>query len=411
MSEESHTTESPVTPTRHIYYQEDIDRLKKDRDNALAKNVHLKAQLCQANARAVALHDELERVKANHEKQLAFLLYEYMPANGHTMQETSILGPVDHNLVENDERVGDYIIGTFLGEGHYGEVFQGTHCETKKEYAIKCLKKHKIRKPRQMHQLEQELMVLKTMDHPNLIKMHQVLHAPSIIYIAMELGSMDLYMYARGIHFDEFALREITLGIIKPLDYLHFHGICHLDIKPENIMVMKDVPVDKLTQEHIKLCDFGLCAIAPSVQDGPEIQQSGMKGTPGYFAPEMVLYGEEHIYDARSADMWSVACTLLDLCEEIPEEWVQAYDHAVKGDMKSFQKGIQRFLTMIRDDDYFEDNSAFDLIRRLLRMDPMKRLSASQCLNHGWLDEDDLESEDDSDNDSIDWSTNGRMSM
>jgi serine/threonine protein kinase len=261
-----------------------------------------------------------------------------------------------------------------------------------------------------MHQLEQELMVLKTMDHPNIISLHQILHAPSVVYIVMELGNMDLYNYSRGVHFDDVALRQIMLGIVKGVDYLHFQGICHMDIKSENVMVMKDVPTDQLTQEHIKLCDFGLCSVAPSVQDDGAVYHAGIKGTPGYFAPEMALYGDEHTFDCRPADIWSVAVTLLNLCEEVPAEWIQAYDCAMAGDIGMFHKGMQQILKIFHDDDYFEKNSAFDLIRRLLRMDPKERLSASQCLNHGWLDED-TEDDEDSDDEENDYSPGDNMSM
>jgi serine/threonine protein kinase len=222
-------------------------------------------------------------------------------------------------------------------------------------------------------------MILKHVHHPNIIRMQEVLHSPNVIYIVMELGHKDLHTYASNVGITEDSTREIMAGILTPLKHLHSIGICHLDIKPENIMVMKDVPAHELSRDHIKLCDFGLCVISSCTQD-PVVSEVTLKGTPGFFAPEMV----EGAFDAKPADMWSVGCTLMELSEGFMEGWFESYSMYRK-DTANFHLGIRNCLTMVQDRDYFADVHIFELVRDLLRMEPEHRLTASQVLEHDWF--------------------------
>ena len=361
---------SLATPSPHF---DEVELLRKQRDVAVFSNIYLEAQLRDTQAELVACRRELEKQKKKHEEQLAFLLHEYLP------EHQSLLGPIDHNLKEDCEQVGDYIVGDLLGDGYYADVFNGMHCSTKQQFAIKCLKKERIQSNQHMHQLEQELMVLKHASHPNIIRMEEVLHGHNVVYIVMELGHKDLYTYARTVGITEYGLREIMAGILTPLQHLHSIGICHLDIKPENILVMKDVPAIELRREHIKLCDFGLCTISSS-SENTVVHQASIKGTPGFFAPEMV----EGTFDAKPADMWSVACTLLELSEGFMECWMESYD-LYRKDTEGFQQGIRFCLAMMQDRDYFADANVFEIVRDLLRMEPELRLTAAQVLEHDWF--------------------------
>jgi serine/threonine protein kinase len=225
-------------------------------------------------------------------------------------------------------------------------------------------------------------MVLKHVNHRNIIRMQEILHSPNAIYIVMELGHMDLYTYASKVGVTEGSTREIMAGILAALKHLHAIGICHLDIKPENILVMGDVAAHELSRVHIRLCDFGLCAISSCPQD-PVVPQSTIKGTPGFFAPEMV----EGVFDAKPADMWSVGCALMELSEGFTEGWIESYG-AYREDAATFHRGIRDCLTTVQDRDYFADVHIFELVRDLLRMEPTHRLTAAQVLEHDWFLED-----------------------
>jgi serine/threonine protein kinase len=113
------------------------------------------------------------------------------------------------------------------------------------------------------------------------------------------------------------------------------------------------------------------------------IHQASVKGTPGFFAPEMV----EGTFDAKPADMWSVACTLLELSEGFTESWLESYD-LYRKDTDGFQRGIRNCLAMMQDRDYFADVNVFEIVRDLLRMEPEHRLTADQVLEHEWFCDD-----------------------
>jgi calcium-dependent protein kinase len=157
-----------------------------------------------------------------------------------------------------------------------------------------------------------------------------------------------------------------------------------MDIKEDNILVMEDVSADEVTQKHIKLCDFGLCTIATTPEGS--IEESGMVGTKGYFAPEMA---GDYDYDARAADMWSIGCMLLNLVDKVPKEWREIYG-LYKTRKDCFQRRL-RVLTMMLhcDDDHFQGTilPVVQIIRGLLKMEPGRRLTAAEVLRHPWLAE------------------------
>ncbi len=364
-------------------------RLKKERDDAIIQQQRLEEDLREARAELEACRDELEMEKEKHEKQMAFLLFEYHPPSdgSNPVAKQSLLGPVDQAMVENSTQVGDYVLGAFLGEGSFGSVVTGTHHKTIKQYAIKGLDKLRACSPRQMRQIEQELAVLSYVDHPNVIKLKEVLHTRSTIYIVMDLGSKDLWTYTRAVGITNSSLREIVTGILKPLAHLHANGICHMDLKPGNILIMKNVPLSELRCEHIKLCDFGLCTISQSSKKDAPVHQVGFKGTPGYFAPEIAfLRGSGESYDARPADMWSVACTILALTEGFPHGWIEA-SQRYKTDMGGFEQVIRNGVWAVHDPAYFSDADIYRVVCSILRMDPPHRFTASQALQLPWLND------------------------
>lgn len=357
-----------VTSSKPIH-NEERERLHKERDDSVFRNHDLEKQVTELQIELEACQSLLEHQRRKHEKQLDFLL------NDHFQTRKSPLGPVNRTLEVNDWQVGPYLMGSRLGSGFNAEVFQSVHRITKQKYAIKRIPKEKIK----MHQLEQEIMVLSQVHHPNVIQMHEVFHAPNAVYMVLELGYQDLHTFAESTGITQHSLREIAIGIVSPLAFLHEIGICHLDIKPENVMVMKNVNMRHLKRQHIKLCDFGLCTISSSANDS-EVHQRSLKGTPGFFAPEQV----DGPFDAKPADMWSVGCTLLELSEGLPQPWLEAYELYRKNKM-AFLQGVEKCLAMIRDPDYFADVNVFDIVSSLLQMEPKRRPTASVVLTHDWF--------------------------
>ena len=111
--------------------------------------------------------------------------------------------------------------------------------------------------------------------------------------------------------------REVIIGITRPINYLHSIGICHRDLKPENILLKVDSN-EPVSANRIKICDFGLCC--QRIKKGSK-SLSEFCGSPGFFAPEMILFGGK--YNGLLVDTWSIACIMLELClghEEVSDK-------------------------------------------------------------------------------------------
>jgi serine/threonine protein kinase len=132
------------------------------------------------------------------------------------------------------------------------------HKLTRKKVAIKIINKQNIL-PRDYELLKSEIEILKVCQHPNIIKMYDVIENTNYIYIIMDYcGGGDLFKYFtdRKYRLDEKRVCEIIHKLATSLYYLHSYGIIHRDLKLENIMMLS---TDE--DSDIKLVDFGLSKV------------------------------------------------------------------------------------------------------------------------------------------------------
>lgn len=390
------TLEAPDCGLIHVSKEKRLrDRLMRERDKALLRGKLLRAKLDAATHELDEFRNLLERQRKRNKMEMEILLSTRIaPPKKRVNSMASLVGRSPHRVDVGkqheeavNQNVGDYRIQALLGEGGYGKVYSGIHSKTMDEYAIKMFRKSSVQSVRHMMDVELEVAVMRFVNHPNVVRLHEVIHSPNHISLVMDLGHLDLYSwieYQRNMDNDisSRVYREIILGIVKPIEHLHAIGIAHLDLKEFNVLVTKDVSVHELSQEHIKLCDFGLCTISSS--DEGIIEESGMIGTRGYFAPEMA---SDEDYDARAADMFSLGCTLLNIIDRVPREWMEAY-RSYKTSRTSFQKQMRVLLMVLFcDDNCFEGlhYPIVEIIRSLLKFDPNKRLTAAEVLQHPWL--------------------------
>ena len=146
--------------------------------------------------------------------------------------------------------------------------------------------------------------------------------------------------------------------------YIHSKGIVHRDLKPENLLYAAPSP-----NENLKLADFGLAHILKE----NEILETAC-GTPGYVAPE-VLNGDGY---QTPVDMWSLGVVLYILLCGFPP----FYDDSTRILFEIIKQGRYDFPP-----EYWDDvsESAKDLIRKLLVVDPAQRLTAAQVKEHPWV--------------------------
>jgi len=260
------------------------------------------------------------------------------------------------------------VTGSELGTGISGTVRICTHKETKIQYALKTLQLHQIRNDEDaMKQLKDEIDILKALDHPNITRLEEVYETTDHMYLILELctgGEMlDRLNSQKGYHYTERIACDYVKIMVNAVRYIHEHNITHRDLKLENFLLQ-----DRTDEAELKLIDFGLSRHFKKAE-----KMTVPVGTPYYVAPE-VLRG---VYDEK-CDMWSLGVITYMLLSGTPP-----FPGGGEGEILQRVKKGQFSLDINR----FEGVSdhAKDFIRKLLVMDPKKRMSASEAQAHEWM--------------------------
>lgn len=361
--------------------------LRKERDGAIASAKAIHRQQHDLYDSFKLLREKYDDLKA----ELGYIMWEYIPTQQvDDISSLAELGRTNHAVFETPNRISNYEIGRLLGEGQLSDVKLCTHTVTRKEYAIKIIKKQKISTMAGLKRVRVEVNFLRSLNHPNVVKFQDFINSPSCLYIITEVGGKDLFEFfeANPLGADTITSREVLLGIIQPLLYLHNRGISHRDLKPENIL-LSHTRIDggtDINHRDIRICDFGESTIAHST-NGREL--SDLCGSPGFFAPEMILNGDTG-YNGFKADVWSVGCIMLELTrghDEFCQLWMTTYNYDILHDEDRFEDLLQRAIAIIGKQPFENKESAemHDFLKKILVLDPEARLSASQMLDHKWL--------------------------
>uniref|UniRef100_A0A8C7GCH8 BR serine/threonine kinase 2 n=1 Tax=Oncorhynchus kisutch TaxID=8019 RepID=A0A8C7GCH8_ONCKI len=148
-------------------------------------------------------------------------------------------------------------------------------------------------------QVEREIAILKLIEHPHVLKLHDVYENKKYLYLVLEHvsgGELFDYLVKKG-RLTPKEARKFFRQIISALDFCHSHSICHRDLKPENLLLDE--------KNNIRIADFGMA----SLQVGDSLLETSC-GSPHYACPE-VIRGEK--YDGRKADVWSCGVILFAL--------------------------------------------------------------------------------------------------
>ena len=203
-------------------------------------------------------------------------------------------------MIHQQPTIGPYILDRTLGEGTTSKVKLAFHKETKQKVAIKIISKTLFLQNEELQvKVRREIALMKLVQHPNIMKLIDVLESQRHLYIILEYeekGELFDYLVANK-HFSEEMAMEIFRQIVMGVQYLHSLGICHRDLKPENILLDNSY--------RVKLADFGF---ATWVRENMQTDTSC--GSPHYAAPEIVR-GQP--YDGKIADIWSLGVILFAL--------------------------------------------------------------------------------------------------
>ncbi|KAF4989360.1 hypothetical protein FGRMN_9159 [Fusarium graminum] len=260
-----------------------------------------------------------------------------------------------------------------LGKGHFAEVYLCVEKTSGQRYAVKVFTKHPGTEDRSKTEgLQQEIGVLMGVSHPNVLCLKDTFNERDRVYLVLELapeGELFNYIVMKQ-KLSEDESRKLFVQLFQGIKYLHERNIVHRDIKPENILL-----VDK--DLHVKLADFGLAKII-----GEESFTTTLCGTPSYVAPEILADSKQRKY-TKAVDVWSLGVVLYICLCGFPPFSDELYS-------RDFPFTLSQQIKTGRFDypsPYWDSvgDPALDLIDSMLIVDPEKRFTIDQCLEHPWL--------------------------
>eukprot|EP00756_Hemistasia_phaeocysticola_P060363 Hpha_TRINITY_DN3979_c0_g1::TRINITY_DN3979_c0_g1_i1::g.18157::m.18157 len=271
------------------------------------------------------------------------------------------------------KQVGRWKLLHTLGQGSFGEVrLVEAQGGTKEQAACKVCAKQALVKGTGRAMLEREIAVQKALQHPNVLRLVDVLETAKHFYLVIELATggelFDLIQDHK--RFNEDTSRDFFQQLIMGVRYCHAQGVVHRDLKPQNLLLTG--------RNQLKIADFGFSNFQQIGDDGkvtPMLRLQTCCGTPNYAAPEIFL-GKG--YSGFCTDVWSCGVIL----------YVMMVGHVpFRSDGKV--KGLQGVIIAICEGRYTIPSAlsegAQDIIRRILTNDPKQRATIEDIIAHPWF--------------------------
>jgi calcium-dependent protein kinase len=283
--------------------------------------------------------------------------------------------------------VGDLNLLKCLGKGAFGEVYLTTKQGSNIKYATKKIDKSVMKNPKSRQYLENEINILKEMDHPNIIKLIEVVNTTKYYYLVMEYCNggdlakcLAYYKNKNQKPFSEEVVQYLMRQIVSGICYLHKKNILHRDIKLENILVNfdneKDAHERNMMKAKIKIIDFGFAIHLPSQCS----TTFSAVGTFLYMDPKILeKFNQKAMQDkkrgyGKEVDIWSLGCICYGLYRgKYPfqannfAELIDKINYGKYSLPKTASKEIYSFLD------------------KMLQYDGKARLSAEELINHPFL--------------------------
>uniref|UniRef100_A0A674AHB7 Serine/threonine-protein kinase BRSK1-like n=1 Tax=Salmo trutta TaxID=8032 RepID=A0A674AHB7_SALTR len=262
------------------------------------------------------------------------------------------------SVSQSAQYVGPYRLEKTLGKGQTGLVKLGVHCITGQKVAIKIVNREKLSESVLM-KVEREIAILKLIEHPHVLKLHDVYENNKYLYLVLEHvsgGELFDYLVKKG-RLTPKEARKFFRQIISALDFCHSHSICHRDLKPENLLLDE--------KNNIRIADFGMA----SLQVGDSLLETSC-GSPHYACPE-VIRGEK--YDGRRADVWSCGVILFALLVG-----------ALPFDHDNLRQLLEKVKSGVFHMPHFIPPDCQALLKGMIEVNPDKRLTLEAIQKHSW---------------------------
>jgi len=270
-----------------------------------------------------------------------------------------------------------YKLLNVLGVGSTSTCHRCLERATDNHFACKIIdKRHmEMRFAGMLEQFHVEIEALRSLQHPNIIHLNDVYITQNKIYIVMELmdgGELFDYVVKRGT-LTELEASNLMRQITSAIEYMHSQGIVHRDLKPENLLLKTKAKPGIIPT--VKIIDFGLSKNMQDTNGAFQQTTRSFLGTRGYLAPEML---QRRAYD-KSVDSWALGViAFVLLCGCLPfddDSGSLPTDTAIR---ERFSLRFPRWASNLSAD-------AKDLLKHLLDINPATRFTATQALNHRWI--------------------------
>ncbi|CAM6098236.1 unnamed protein product [Calypogeia fissa] len=270
---------------------------------------------------------------------------------------------------DGNKIINEYVRECKIGTGSYGKVVLHRSKNDNRLYAIKIFHKSRLRKLRvapaetAMMDVLREVSIMKKLDHPNIVRLVEVIDDPESDHFYMVLEYVEGGWIFEGSGppggiGDDIARRYFE-DVVAGLAYLHRNNIVHGDIKPENLLISGE--------GRVKICDFGVSQIFKDAND--ELRRS--PGTPVYTAPECCI---GVTYHGKAADVWALGCTLYCMV-------LGKYPFVGTSLQSTYEK-------IVKDEFWYSgdmDPDLLDLLQKLLCKDATQRLTIYEAAQHPWV--------------------------
>ncbi|RVE53819.1 hypothetical protein evm_001481 [Chilo suppressalis] len=266
---------------------------------------------------------------------------------------------VSRSRASEEPHIGKYKLLKTIGKGNFAKVKLAKHVPTGKEVAIKIIDKTQLN-PGSLQKLFREVRIMKMLDHPNIVKLFQVIETEKTLYLVMEYasgGEVFDYLVLHG-RMKEKEARAKFRQIVSAVQYCHQKRIIHRDLKAENLLLDGEM--------NIKIADFGF-----SNEFTPGAKLDTFCGSPPYAAPEL-FQGKK--YDGPEVDVWSLGVILYTLVSgSLP------FDGST---LRELRERVLRGKYRIP---FYMSTDCENLLKKFLVLNPAKRASLESIMRDKWM--------------------------
>ncbi|XP_063059067.1 MAP/microtubule affinity-regulating kinase 4 isoform X1 [Engraulis encrasicolus] len=260
---------------------------------------------------------------------------------------------------DEQPHIGNYRLLKTIGKGNFAKVKLARHTLTSREVAIKIIDKTQLN-PTSLQKLFREVRIMKSLHHPNIVQLFEVIETEKTLYLIMEYasgGEVFDYLVSHG-RMKEIEARAKFRQIVSAVHYCHQKNIVHRDLKAENLLLDADA--------NIKIADFGF---SNEFTLGSKLDT--FCGSPPYAAPEL-FQGKK--YDGPEVDIWSLGVILYTLVSG-----------SLPFDGQNLKELRERVLRGKYRVPFYMSTDCEGILRRFLVLNPSKRCTLEQIMKDKWI--------------------------